>query len=256
MIKLLRSNLIRITKSKTFWICSAVYILYAIILLIFQPLSLSIGDDKKTFINLGYCGSPLTGFVILVYVSVIIGEEFRTNAIRNKISIGHSKSKIYLSNLLAFSICALAVNLIFSLIFWSVTTKGDLISLIDSAYDAKGIFWCLFLNALTIVFYVSIYNLIIMCTKNTVLSIICGVILTTCAYFISQLLIVEYQFESLIYLYPTGIDTMIANGIAIIHIYLFAKTSFMPIFIVLASPCMIALTNVIGVKIFKKSDIH
>ncbi len=253
MIKLLRHNFNKILTSKTFWISSALYLTFCLILNIYAhikkfPLELFSISYDLPLINYGFCGSPFSGFLILIYLSVIIGNEFNNNAIRNKILIGHSKNKIYLSNVLACAVCSLAVNLIFILIALCLAPYEDL--------DAKIFLLILLNNILTVILYVSVYTLIIFITKNTTATIIIGGILTTTALLLSILLLGDIVNNStvewlyLMALYPTGIDVALTN-LPLIKCAPFIFLIYTP----LAMMIMIVLTTAIGMKIFNKANL-
>ena len=269
MLKLFRANIIRITKSKTFWICSAVYLLYNLLI---SRNAYQIGlsanniwelynSENPCFANFGYSASPITGLIILAFVSIFVGEEIRNNAIRNKIVIGYSKSKIYLSNLFACIICMTALNLVYLIL--------SIITMPNGTFTLMRFIWVFFNNVLTISLYISIYTLMIMNTKNTVLTLIVGSGLAFCLWMLTQfhihgVLTKENSYYSLIALafYPTGYDNLIAIGfINDFKVYLpFYHThldTFKPFYFLFPfiSVCMTVLTAGIGSVIFKKSNL-
>ena len=254
MIKLLRSNITRITKSATFWICSSAYLLYSIIIAIIvrhdnNPVTFIDIVYQTPFINnCGFNGSPFTGFYILTFLSIIIGSDFNNNAIRNKILMGHSKSKIYLSDVMAFSICAIAVNLFFLIIALCVAKKNY--------FEAKDVVWIVINNILTITLYVSLYSLIIMTIKNTAASIVIGFVLTTSALFIMPFMITNINdgyLESLCIMafFPAGGDAIVGCGIKLAKKYPYLISIYTPCVLL----CMTAIMTHIGISIFKKSNI-
>ena len=264
MLKLLQNNLIRITKSKAFWICSAVYLVFGLMV------SLAVRQEyvwemhvngKSTFTNFGYSASPATGLIVLTYLCLIIGQDVKNNAIRNKIIIGYSKSEIYLSNLFAFAICISAVNAVY--VFHS------LLAMPNKTFTLLKFIWTIFNNIVAISFYVSLYLLIIMNTQNAVATLIFGSLLTLCAAIISQVIIhgvingVNDFLLVLLTLYPTGFDTAIANGL-IINSKIFVESyygTYLDVSKTLIYLCpliaigMTAVTASIGTKIFKRSNI-
>lgn len=265
MVKLLRSNLIRIMKSATFWICASIYLIYGIMRATLYYLDdLFLGNEH--IYNMGFSGSPLTGYFILIFMCVIIGTDFNNNTIRNKILIGHSKTKIYLSNVLAFSICAIILNLIFLCITIPFSKTMALIYLLEAffhdtntLYVAKLIVLSVILNILTVTFFVSTFALIAMNIKNTVLSILCSIALNTVAIIATYIflhIIIDLGGSTLwyevIYLSPAGIDVSIANG-NIIDSCIESWPFF--IFITALLIILTVITATIGVKIFKKSNI-
>ena len=217
-------------------------------------------NQNPCFTNLGYSASPFTGLIILIYVSVIMGADIRNNAIRNQIIVGHSKTTIYLSNLFACIICIAAVNLAY-LILSSLTMPSGTFTPISFA-------WIFFNSILTVCLYISLYILLMMTTKNTVATLICGSALTLCSAMISQMIIHDVLIGNNVYqlfllaFYPTGYDTLIANGfIKNFEIYISFKNiyfdAYKPLFFIfpLASICMSVAVTTAGVAIFKKSNL-
>lgn len=256
MLKLLRFNIKRILSSKTFWICSAAYILYGIII------SLIFWDGGGTIdfpsANIGLSGSPLTGVILLIILSVIMGSDFKYNTIRNKILIGYSKSKIYLSNVLAFSICAIVLKLVYLCITLPISPTLLTIYLFDaifhddsSVYIAQLIVVSTLYNILTVAFFVSTYSLIIMNIKNTAMSIICGIIINISSVLVTWTFADLNAFE-LLYFYPTGINAAIANGDIV------TRSIDQPALILAMTAAVtiaIAVTASVGAAIFDKSKI-
>lgn len=267
MLKLLRFNIKRILKSKTFWICSAIYIFYGLLLTFFNLADgFPVSGDR--LVNFGLSGWPFTGLFILIKLSVIVGVDLN-GTIRNKILIGHSKSNIYLAYVLAFSLCEIAVSLIFTcitlpfsfpMIFyytWQAIFKDvEFIILVKTALLT------LLFNALTATMYVSLYTLIIANTKNIAATIVSGIVSNVVAILVSWgiLMIIDaesgdgstYLLHLFAYLYPTGIDIFTAN------FRLISYGSEIPIYtalITVLSAALIALTTFVGAKLFKKSNV-
>ena len=263
MIKLLRSNLKRILSSKTFWICSAAYILFGLILsLVFWTTGSSLDFPS---LNTGLSGGPLTVVIMLIILSVIIGSDFKNNTIRNKIIIGHSKTKIYLSNVLAFSICAIALNLVYLCVTFPISPYMLVTYVIDAIFHensiariAQTVVMTVFYNIFTVTFIVSVYMLIIMNVKNTVVALICSIalnavaLITTSLIYYSNTYWVNVWLSGILYFYPTGINALIANGDVVLN------SLDHPILILPITAIMVILTVVsttVGAAIFKKSDI-
>lgn len=105
MVKLLRSNLYRLSKSVVFWIEIALLFLITIIFM------LNGCRESINMQNLGYAGyesidkyyfnlAPYIGMFSCVIISLMIGTEYSDGALRNKIITGCTRTNIYLANLL------------------------------------------------------------------------------------------------------------------------------------------------------------
>ena len=264
MIKLLRGNLLRIMKSATFWICASIYLIYGVMRAFIVDLDYIFANEHIT--NMGLSGSPLTGYFILIFMCVIIGTDFSNNTIRNKVVIGHSKTQIYLSNLLAFSICAIILNFVFLCISIPTSKTTAIYCLLDAFFHdidftvlAKIILLSVFFNTISVTFYVSAFALIAMNIRNTVLSILCSIALNTVAIIATWgfLGIIAgggstWGLEYFIYMSPAGIDVSINNGNLIetcIESWPFI------IFVTGVFIIFTVVTALVGAKIFKKSNI-
>ncbi len=125
MNRLIRANFSRLFKNVIFRIC----MLFSIGLGVFADLSRYIdmqknkdlyarlGDEFKCADGFLFSGSLYIIFAAAVFVGIFVGTEYSDGTIRNKIIVGHSRFKIYLSN---FIVCA-AGNLMMILSFIIVT---------------------------------------------------------------------------------------------------------------------------------------
>ena len=95
MSRLLSAGLIRLKKSKLFWLfCGLMFALGlffpASLYLQAQKYNLATTIDQTFFSHVMYMG-----VISAVFVSLFIGTEYSDGAIRNKLMIGHSRISIY-----------------------------------------------------------------------------------------------------------------------------------------------------------------
>lgn len=102
MSKLLRANMVRLWKSKTFWFCFSVMAAFGMLERI--GIFLSEGGDGSLD-EAFWIGALVMGFVLSVFVSLFVGTEHEAGTIRNKVISGHTRSDIYLANTI---LCILA----------------------------------------------------------------------------------------------------------------------------------------------------
>lgn len=113
MINLINANFTRLRKSKLFYILNIFSICLALFMIWTQY------DDMKKYgeiieveqIMLNY--STMIGVVIAIVTSLFLGVEYSDGTIRNKISIGHKRINIYLSNFIAVTITSLFSYILF-----------------------------------------------------------------------------------------------------------------------------------------------
>ena len=118
MIKLLHADFSRIMKNKLFWLCLLVMIglpLYAVGVR-YYDYYISSETIWETADGLWFVGGVYLAVIQAVFVSLFIGTEFSEGTIRNKLTVGHTRSAIYSSNLI---ICS-AVSLFYHLIYIAV----------------------------------------------------------------------------------------------------------------------------------------
>lgn len=111
MSKLVRANMIRLWKSKIFWLCMGGMLIYAVVFML--------DAGRKTF-------SVLTGeaytleyyyFQFLLYISfffavvtsIFLGTEYSDGTMRNKLIVGHTRTNVYLANLIVTFVAGLLI---------------------------------------------------------------------------------------------------------------------------------------------------
>ena len=111
MSKLLRGDFIRLFKSKIFWLgtifmfgCAA-YTVYSRWMTMQRFPDYYSSPDGVLF-----SGSEFIGIVIAVVMGIFIGTDYSHGTIRNKLAVGHSRVKMYFSNLI---ICIVASLLMY-----------------------------------------------------------------------------------------------------------------------------------------------
>ena len=119
MIKLLNAGIYRLLKNKIFWFMIIITIIIAIVSLLNQINGVDIwgkrGIDK---LLLNY--TNWIGIFIALFTSLFVGLEYETGAIRNKIIVGHSRWKIYISNLIISVLTGLILEIIYMLIICAI----------------------------------------------------------------------------------------------------------------------------------------
>ena len=116
MIRLLNAGFTRLRKNKVFWILSIFTIGFALLIL-----SVKYGNMKRygETVEIGQLllNYPIIiGIVIAIFTSLFLGVEYSDGTLRNKISIGHKRINIYLSNLVLITITSLLFYIIFFII--------------------------------------------------------------------------------------------------------------------------------------------
>lgn len=174
MIKLIRANLARTYKIIIVWL--AIYAVYSVLIpiIFYEPnYDQYCTSEQMLACNYGISMIPVQGILLAIICSLIWGTDFHNGAIRNKLIVGHTRNQIYLANFLTTGIISLAMNAVYLLFF--LTISLPLFGL--TTLMAKDIFLLLIDGTLMLFGYCAIYTLVVMTSKNTVISLItCAVL--------------------------------------------------------------------------------
>ncbi len=149
MSRLLSAGLIRLKKSKLFWLfCGLMFALGlffpASLYLQAQKYNLATTIDQTFFSHVMYMG-----VISAVFVSLFIGTEYSDGAIRNKLMLGHSRISIYFSNL----ILCMTATLFISVSYMIPNAAAGILLLGSFALDPKTVIilvFCLLCISFTI----------------------------------------------------------------------------------------------------------
>lgn len=173
MIKLLNAGFTRLRKNKLFWILTIFSICLALFMIYTQYSDM---NKYGRTIEVEQCMlnySTMVGVVIAIFASLFLGVEYSDGAMRNKISIGHKRSNIYLSNLIIVIVTSLFSYILFlgiiSIIgiplFGNITIGfSTIIKLLECVFFA-------------IIAYASIFTFISMLISNKTISSIVNIML-------------------------------------------------------------------------------
>ena len=116
MIKLLNAGFTRLRKNKAFWLLTIFSIGLALFMIYTQYSDMKKYEEVIEAEQLMLNYATIIGIVIAIFTSLFLGVEYSDGAIRNKISIGHKRINIYLSNLAITSITSLFSYVLFMII--------------------------------------------------------------------------------------------------------------------------------------------
>ncbi len=116
MIKLLNAGFTRLRKNKLFWILTIFSIGLALLMIYSRYSDMKNFGDTVEVEQLIFNYSTSIGIAIAIFTSLFLGVEYSDGVIRNKVSIGHKRTNIYLSNLIITSITSLFSYILFTLV--------------------------------------------------------------------------------------------------------------------------------------------
>lgn len=177
MYKLLNANFYRLIKNKFFWLTIIATLIMACMLLYIQDLSN--GIETILFKHVG-----ASGIFISIFTCLFVGLEYANGTIRNKIIVGYSRIKIYLSNL----IVSITVGIILEIIYM-VTVFIVGIPICGGLQIATSQFIIILLNiTMIIVTYSSIFNCITLLCSEITMSTIIGIILLLVMFLMEEII--------------------------------------------------------------------
>lgn len=101
MRKLLSAGYARLWKDKVFWSCIAVMLVYAVLYMRSGcRQAAALPEYSYTLDQYYFHFAIFIGFICALFCSLFLGTEYSDGVVRNKIIAGHTRSSIYLSNLL------------------------------------------------------------------------------------------------------------------------------------------------------------
>lgn len=104
MFKLLRANLSRLKKDKVFWAALFIMALETVAILHNSRKAAEMvrdGYQGYEFLDKIYLNpAPLIGIFFAVIISLYLGREYGDGTMRNKLIVGHTRTEIYVANLL------------------------------------------------------------------------------------------------------------------------------------------------------------
>ena len=173
MIKLLNAGFTRLRKSKLFWILTIFSIGLALFMIYTQYSDMKKYGEVIEVEQLMLNYSTMIGIVMAIFTSLFLGVEYSDGAIRNKISIGHKRANIYLSNLIITIITSLFSYILFLIVIASVGIP--LFGMFTMPFSKLVmLIGCIFA---TVIAYSSIFTFIVMLISNKTITAITTIML-------------------------------------------------------------------------------
>jgi len=202
MSKLVSANFSRLFRNKFFWICLTLTIGVAVFFAVDFRTSYRWSPDLFGHQTAEACVkyAPILAGIVALFVSLFVGEEYSNKTVRNKISSGYSKGKVYAVNWLT---CAVVGSLFYWLFFLIVALpiapwKG-LVK--ENGNIVVGILRSAEVDFFAVLSVVSIAVFISMLMKNkimgVVVTVVCMLLLFLAAEFMMEGLRQEFIWKSI-----------------------------------------------------------
>lgn len=173
MIRLLNAGFTRLRKNKIFWLLTIFSIGLALFMICTQYSDMKKYGEVIEIEQLMVNYATMIGIVISIFTSLFLGVEYSDGAIRNKISIGHKRTNIYLSNLAITIVTSLFSYVLFMIVIAiiGIPLFGGITMSMLSLLKLIG---CIFVMILA---YSSIFTFLAMIISNKTITSITSIML-------------------------------------------------------------------------------
>lgn len=166
MTKLLKANFRRLWQSKTFWIGLVLACAHTLLGVINNLYYKNAWVDQSSVITADHTLFPdtlITIIIMAVLVVMLVGREYTDKTIRNKIVTGHSRTTIYLANLIV-CLTAAAILFIVPMLVIGLAVGAPLLGGFTLSFTAFVLpFFCYLLGVFG---FTSLFILIVMSVQN------------------------------------------------------------------------------------------
>ncbi len=173
MLKLLNAGFTRLRKNKLLLLLTIFSIGLAIIMIYSRYKEMKLYGNVVEVEQLMLNYSTIIGIVISIFTSLFLGVEYSDGGVRNKISIGHKRANIYLSNLIITTITSLFSYFLFIVVIATIGIPlfGGITISITKLLMLLG---CIFI---TVIAYSSIFTFIAMIISNKTITAVTSIML-------------------------------------------------------------------------------
>jgi hypothetical protein len=116
MSKLLSANFSRLWKNKIFRLCTVAIFVFVVFMVLQGVIANNMWDLGRDLDYYYFHLLPYVGLLLSIFISLFLGTDYSDGTIRNKLIIGHTRTEIYLANLLT---CFVGCLIFF--IVWAVS---------------------------------------------------------------------------------------------------------------------------------------
>lgn len=206
MYKLLNAGFFRLRKNKMFWGILIITLCMACFFINNRMDNLENGIEQLLLDHIG-----TIGIFISIFTSLFVGLEYANGTIRNKIVVGHSRIKIYLSNLIISITVGIIIEFtyMFFVLIVGLLMKGSL------QIPISQLIMILVNIVMIIITYSSIFTSITLLCNDITMATVIGIILVLVMFVIDGALSLTANAEEFTYLttYNNGIETKEITGI-------------------------------------------
>ena len=102
MRKLLSANFSRLWKDKIFWLCMGAMLIYSVVYMLngSRQATIDLSEYNYSIDKYYFNFAMVIGVFCALFSSMFLGTEYSDGTIRNKIIVGHTRTSIYLANMI------------------------------------------------------------------------------------------------------------------------------------------------------------
>lgn len=114
MRKLLSANFSRLWKDKIFWLCMGAMLIYSVVYMLngCRQATVDLSEYNYSIDNYYFHFAVVIGAFCALFSSMFLGTEYSDGTIRNKIIVGHTRTSIYIANLITSFTATLLIMLV------------------------------------------------------------------------------------------------------------------------------------------------
>ena len=217
MRKLLRSNFSRLIRENAFRAGILIMIGYAVCICCLLHYSMQLNNtvisiDSAYISAYGFQGIlAIPGLILAVICSLFTGTEYSAGTIRNKLSSGHRRPDIYLSNFIACAAVGILLNLFYMLMIFILG-----VPMFDGfQMESDTVLWVFAAGILAMISYAALFTMVSMLSQNktaaAVINILAVVIfMFVCSYLLALISQPEY-YSAIENVNGQQVSTMVPN---------------------------------------------
>lgn len=114
MPKLLSANFSRLWKDKIFWLCMGAMLIYSVAYMLngCRQATVDLSEYHYSLDQYYFHSAIVIGAFCALFCSMFFGTEYSDGTIRNKIVVGHTRTSIYIANLITSFVATLLIMLV------------------------------------------------------------------------------------------------------------------------------------------------
>lgn len=177
MSRLLHSNFSRLWKDKIFWLCMGGMLIYVVAYMLnaSQNAISPVTGEVYTLEHYYFMFLAYVGFFFAVVTSMFLGTEYSDGTIRNKLIVGHTRTNVYLANLIVTFVASLLIMCV-----WFIGALAGIPALGFFTFSPAKLAGYYLICVLLVAAYSAINTFIAMLSSNKTVTVLVSIVLLIC----------------------------------------------------------------------------